>query len=218
MLGDVLLIEEKHRVAGAKIIDQILKVKEEKNKENLIIGISGESGTGKTELAHVVAKGLRAHGIFAKPIHIDNYYKTLPLERTEWRTSNGVENVVGYDEYDWDQIYKNIEDFKNKAKSTMPCVDLVTEQVDMLTTDFSSVDMLIVDGLYAIKTEDIDIRVFIDITYHDTGKAQKLRGKEPQNEFRMKVLLKEHDMVKDLKSSADIIVNKDYSVRVKGEE
>ena len=218
MLGDVLLIEEKHRVAGAKIIDQILKVKEEKNKENLIIGISGESGTGKTELAHVVAKGLRAHGIFAKPIHIDNYYKTLPLERTEWRTSNGVENVVGYDEYDWALIYKNISDFKNKAKSTMPCVDLVTEQVDMLTTDFSSVDMLIVDGLYAIKTEDIDIRVFIDITYHDTGKAQKLRGKEPQNEFRMKVLLKEHDMVKDLKSSADIIVNKDYSVRVKGEE
>ncbi|OYT11041.1 MAG: uridine kinase [Bacteroidetes bacterium 4572_112] len=214
MLGDVLLIEDKHRDAGAIIIAQILKVKEETKNDKLVIAISGESGTGKTELAHVVAKGLRAYGIFAKPIHIDNYYKTLPLERTEWRTKNGVENVVGYDEYDWDLIYKNINDFKNKAVATMPCVDLVTEQVDQLTTNFADVDMLIVDGLYATKTKDVDIRVFIDITYHDTGKAQKLRGKEPQNEFRMKVLLKEHDMVKALKQDADIIVNKDYSVSV----
>ena len=214
MLGDVLLIEDKHRDAGAIIIAQILKVKEETKNDKLVIAISGESGTGKTELAHVVAKGLRAHGIFAKPIHIDNYYKVLPLERTEWRTKNGVENVVGYDEYDWSLIYKNINDFKQKAYSTMPCVDLVTEQVDLLTTNFADVDMLIVDGLYATKTKDVDIRVFIDITYHDTGKAQKLRGKEPQNEFRMKVLLKEHDMVKALKQDADIIVNKDYSVSV----
>lgn len=212
MLGDVLLIEEKHRLAGAAIIEQILKVKEETKNDNLVIAISGESGTGKTELAHVVAKGLRAHNIFAKPIHIDNYYKILPLERTDWRTKNGVENVVGYDEYDWDQIYKNIDEFKQHTKASMPCVDLVTEQVDMLTTDFADVDMLIVDGLYAIKTEGVDIRVFIDITYHDTGKAQKLRGKEPQNEFRMKVLLKEHDMVKALKKDADIIVNKNYTV------
>lgn len=210
MLGDILLIEEKHRIAGEIIIEEILKRK----KDRFTVAISGESGTGKTELAHVVAKGLRAHGIFAKPMHIDNYYRILPLERTEWRTKNGVENVVGYDEYDWPLIYKNIDDFKNKSESTMPCVDLVTEQTDKLTTNFAEVDMLIIDGLYALKTENVDLKIFIDITYHDTGKAQKLRGKEPQNEFRMKVLLKEHDMVKNLKEKADILINKDYSVEV----
>lgn len=210
MLGDVLLIEEKHHKAGEQIIAEILKRK----KDNFTVAISGESGTGKTELAHVIAKGLRQHGIFAKPIHIDNYYRILPLERTEWRETNGVEKVVGYDEYDWDMIYKNIADFKGKTYSTMPCVDLVTEQVDLLTTNFGTVDMLIIDGLYAINTKDIDLKIFIDITYHDTGKAQKLRGKEPQNEYRMKVLLKEHEMVKNLKKLANIIVNKDYSVEV----
>ena len=208
MLGDVLLIEEKHRLAGEKIIEYILKNK----KDKMTVAISGESGTGKTELAHVIAKGLRVHGIFAKPIHIDNYYRILPLERTEWRQKNGIEKAVGYDEYDWELIYKNILDFKNKTYSTMPCVDLVTEQVDMLTTNFGSVDMLIIDGLYAIKTEDVDLKIFIDITYHDTGKAQKLRGKEPQNEYRMKVLLKEHEMVKNLKEKANIIISKDYQV------
>ena len=210
MLGDVLLIEDKHRKAGEQIIEEILKRK----KDRFTVAISGESGTGKTELAHVIAKGLRAHDIFAKPLHIDNYYRILPLQRTEWRQKNGIEKVVGYDEYDWALIYKNIEDFKNKTYSTMPCVDLVTEQSDMLTTNFGDVDMLIIDGLYAIKTEKVDLKIFIDITYHDTGKAQKLRGKEPQNEYRMKVLLKEHEMVKALKEQADIVIGKDYSVEV----
>src|SRR5512137_2987559 len=130
MLGDVLLITDKHREAGEIIIEQILKNK----KDKMMIGISGESGSGKSELAHVIAKGMRKHGIFAKPLHIDNYYRILPLLRTEWRKENGIQNVVGYGEYDWDTIYRNINEFKEGKLSTGPCVDLVTEQVDQLTT------------------------------------------------------------------------------------
>ncbi|MDX9906409.1 MAG: hypothetical protein RBS55_07480 [Bacteroidales bacterium] len=208
MLGDVLLIEDKHRVAGEAIIQKIL----EQKKEKFMIAISGESGSGKSELAHVIAKGLRKHGIMAKPVHIDNYYCIHPLERTEWRKKNGIENVVGYGEYDWDTIYRNIEDFKNDRKSEMPCVDLVTEQVDRLTTDFKGIDMLVIDGLYAIKTEGVDLRIFLELTYHETKKAQVVRGKEPQNEYRMAVLEQEHRMVQALKPTADILISKAYEV------
>jgi uridine kinase len=134
------------------------------------------------------------------------------LERTEWRKKNGIENVVGYEEYDWDTIYRNIDDFKNNRKSTMPCVDLVTEQIDQLTTDFNGIDMLVIDGLYAIKTEDVDLRVFLELTYHETKKAQVVRGKEPQNEYRMAVLEQEHRMVQALKPKADILISKEYEV------
>jgi uridine kinase len=208
MLGDVLLIEDKHRKAGEAIILKIL----ERKKDKFMIAISGESGSGKSELAHVIAKGLRKHGIMAKPIHIDNYYRVHPLERTEWRKKHGIENVVGYEEYDWDTIYKNIDDFKNNRKSTMPCVDLVTEQIDQLTTDFKGIDMLVIDGLYAIKTEGTDLRVFLELTYHETKKAQVVRGKEPQNEYRMAVLEQEHRMVQALKPKADILISKEYEV------
>ena len=208
MLGDVLLITEKHQKAGEIIIEKIL----ENRKPKMIIGISGESGSGKSELAHVIAKGLRKHGIFAKPLHIDNYYRILPLLRTEWRKSNGIEKVVGYAEYDWDTIYRNITEFKEGKMSTGPCVDLVTEQVDQLSTDYSTVDMLIIDGLYAIKTEGVDLAVFIELTYHETKKAQVVRGKEPQNEYRMAVLEQEHKMVSALCEKADILINKDYEV------
>jgi uridine kinase len=208
MLGDVLLIEDKHRLAGEAIIQKIL----ERKKDKFMIAISGESGSGKSELAHVIAKGLRKHGIMAKTIHIDNYYRIHPLERTEWRKKNGIENVVGYGEYDWDTIYHNIDDFKNNRKSTMPCVDLVTEQIDQLTTDFNGIDMLVIDGLYAIKTEGADLRVFLELTYHETKKAQVVRGKEPQNEYRMAVLEQEHRMVQALKHKADILISKEYEV------
>jgi len=208
MLGDVLLITEKHQKAGEAIVALILK----NPKPKLMVGISGESGSGKSELAHVIAKGLRKHGIIAKPLHIDNYYRILPLERTEWRKSNGIQQVVGPDEYDWATINRNISEFKHDLVSTGPCVDLVTEQVDQLTTNYKGVDMLIVDGLYAIKVADVEISIFIELTYHETKKAQLVRGKEPQNDYRMQVLEKEHQEVLALKNKANVLINKMYEV------
>ncbi len=210
MLGDILLIQEKHKKAGEQIIEEILKRK----KDKFIVAISGESGSGKTELAHVIAKGMRKHGIFAKPMHIDNFYNTDPLKRRQWRMEQGIENVVGYNEYLWDDIYRVIEEFKKGKKSEMPCVDLVTEQIDRLITDFSTVDMLIVDGLYAIKTEGIDMRIFIDLTYLETKEkhTKDSRGKEVMDEVRWATLAQEHKMVTSLKPKADYIVDKEYMV------
>lgn len=208
MLEDVLLIAQKHRDAADAITNEILAHK----KDKLIVAISGESGSGKSELTHVIAKNMRKHGIFAKPIHIDNFYNTLPLERAQWREKNGVENVVGLSEYLWDDINMVIDDFKNNRKSTMPCVDLVTEQIDKLTTDFHGIDMLIIDGLYAINTEGVDIRVLIELTYHETKKAQTDRGKEPDNPLRWAVLEQEHKTVQSIKDKATIRVTKDFKV------
>ncbi len=210
MLEDVLLITDKHRAAAAEIEKEILKRK----KDKYIVAISGESGSGKSELTHVIAKNLRKHGIFAKPVHVDNFYKVLPLERTEWRIKNGIEKVVGINEIDWDGVRKTVDDFKNSRENTMPCVDLVTEQVDKLTTNFDGIDMIIIDGLYAINCDEADLRVFIELTYHETKKAQSSRGKEPQNEYRMRVLEQEHKAVQSLKDKADIYIDKEYKVRL----
>jgi uridine kinase len=213
MLEDVLLITEKHRKAADYITEVILKNK----KDKYIVAISGESGSGKSELTHVVAKSLRKHGIFAKPVHIDNFYRILPLERTKWRQENGIEKVVGLDEIDWQGVKQTVDDFKNSRENTMPCVDLVTEQIDQLTTNFEGIDMLIMDGLYAINSEEVDLAVFIELTYHETKKAQSSRGKEPQNEYRMRVLEQEHKVVQSIKSKADLLIGMDYKVRKAGE-
>lgn len=210
MLGDVLLITEKHKTAAEKI----LKVVMEHKKDKMVIAISGESGSGKSELTHSLAKLLRKEGIFAKPLHTDNYYMTDPLKRKEWRVARGIENSVGYHEYDWAMIHKNIDDFKHSRKSGMPCVDLVTEQVDWLVTDFRTVDMLIVDGLYAIKAEGVDVKVFIELTYLETKEkhTKDARGKEVMDEVRWAILGQEHNMVQAMKPLAHLLINLDYDV------
>ena len=93
----------------------------------------------------------------------------------------------------------------------MPCVDLLTDLEDTLITNFNMIDYLIIEGLYSFKA-DVDLRIFIDLTYHDTKKSQILRGKEPQNEYRLKVLKREHEVIQSLRPMADLIVTKEFDV------
>jgi uridine kinase len=211
MLGDILLITEKHKKAAAEILKHVLADR----KERMIIGISGESGSGKTELAHTLAKMLRTtENITAKPLHTDNFYKTHPLERRQWRVKHGIENVVGYNEYDWAAIDNTIEAFKKGEVCEMPCVDLVTEQVDRLITNFGEVQMLIVDGLYAIKAKEMHLRIFIELTYLETKEkhTKDARGKEVMDEVRWATLKREHEMVQSLRPTADLLINRNYEV------
>jgi uridine kinase len=212
MLGDVLLIQETHKKAAADIKEVVMKDCASKAKGyKYIIAISGESGSGKSELSHSLAKLLKPEKIRVKILHTDNYYKIPPLLRNEWRKTQGLESI-GIDEYDWSLIQQNIREFKEDREAMMPCIDIIPEQVDKLITDFKKVDMLVVDGLYAIKTDHVDLRVYIDLTYHETKMTQIIRGKEPMNEWRSKVLEREHINITSLKPLADLIVNKNYEV------
>jgi len=212
MLGDVLLIDEKHKIAADSIYTYLKeKVSRKKRNYRFIVAISGESGAGKSELSHSLALLLKAQGQRVKVLHTDNYYKIPPNTRTEWRKKYGV-NKVGYKEYDWKLLNRNIKEFKEGREALMPCVDIVSKQTDKLITKFSDIDILVVDGLYAIKIKDIDLRVYIDLTYHDTKKNGDRRGKEANDEFRFQVLEMEHRNMVALKSKADLIVNKEYKV------
>lgn len=206
MLGDILLITEKHEKAAAQIVDRLGKIESDK----MVIAIGGESGSGKSELAHVTSRRLKGKGELAKILHIDNYYKVPPQERTAWRKRHGVESI-GLSEYDWDLINQNIAEFRESKEAVLPCIDLLTDQQDRLITDFAGIKYLIVEGLYPLKA-DADLRIFIDLTYHETKKAQILRGKEPQNEFRLQVLQREHEVVQSLRRLADLLVTEDFDV------
>ncbi|MGW8317312.1 MAG: uridine kinase family protein [Bacteroidales bacterium] len=212
MLGDVLLINDMHKEAAQAIFEYFQDMcKHEDERYRCVIAISGESGSGKSELAHSLGKLFKDANIRVKVIHTDNYYKIQPLLREEWRRNKGFDKI-GIDEYDWVKIKKTIRDFKEEQECMIPCIDLIPEQVDKLITDFSKIDLLIIDGLYAIQAPDIDLRVFIDLTYHETKINQIIRMKEAMSDFRLAILEKEHQAVASLKPLADLIVDKSYRV------
>ncbi|MDX9770649.1 MAG: hypothetical protein RBT19_09810 [Tenuifilaceae bacterium] len=216
MLGDVLLINDLHKAAAQQILDHLIPLREEKLAQDpdykFIVGISGESGAGKSELSHSLALLLKAMNIRVKVIHADNYYKVPPLLRKEWRLSKGL-NVIGPNEYDWDLLHKNIKEFKEDMIARIPCIDIIPEQADELITDFQKINLLIIDGLYAIKADNIDLKIFIELTYLETKMMQLMRGKEEVDEFRTKILEREHMGVISLRPLAHLIVDKNYDVQ-----
>lgn len=215
MLGDVLLINDQHKSAAKVILDRVLvdrrEIEQQQPDYKFVVAISGESGAGKSEISHSLALLLKRSDVRVKILHTDNYYRVPPLERREHRIRNDYESV-GFNEYDWQLLHQNIEDFRNNKRVFIPCIDIITEEIDQLFTDFSKIQLLIIDGLYAIRTDDIDLRVFIDLTYHETKINQMLRCKEPADGYRWKVLECEHHHVRSLKPLADLHVDSNYDV------
>jgi uridine kinase len=215
MLGDILLIGPQHTAAAKVIAERVLAEKEGIEKENpehkYVVAISGESGSGKSELAHSLALLLRKEGARPKILHTDNYYLVPPTERKAYRVESNFEEV-GLDEYDWRLLNRNIDEYRFSREAMLPCVDIVTDEVDQLLTDFSKVDVLVVDGLYAMGIEGADLCIYIDLTWHETKKNQELRGKESTDYNRMQVLEKEHEGVRSLRHLADLIVDRSYQV------
>ncbi|GAH39250.1 unnamed protein product, partial [marine sediment metagenome] len=125
MLGDILLIQETHKKAAADIKEIMMKDCATRAKcYKYIVAISGESGSGKSELSHSLARLLKPEKIRVKIIHTDNYYKVPPLLRTEWRKTQGLDSI-GIDEYDWSLIEQNIREFREDREAMMPCIDII---------------------------------------------------------------------------------------------
>lgn len=204
MLNDVVTIEKKHTNAASTLKDRVIRDR----KPKFIVTISGEVGTGKCEIAHELGRKLIEDGNSVKLLHMDNYYHIPPLERYEWRIKHGLEKI-GYDEYDWNRVNSNIADFRMDKTSVLPVVDLFTQKVDQLHTDFKGIDILIIEGLYSIRINQSDLRVFIELTYEDTWEEQTLTHKEVLDDFRLEVLKHEHKAVQSLKPLADFYIDFD---------
>ncbi len=206
MQNQVITITEKHH-AAAKII--FAKVIGERSPK-YIVTVTGEVGTGKSTVSLLLAKLLKEKGIRVKIMDLDNYYNIAPLERKAWRKKNGV-GKVGLDEYNWEKIYGNIQDFKNDKKATLPLVDMMTDYVDELTTDFKGIDLLIIKGLYSIKCKESKLKVFIELSYEEAISKNLYIPMEITDDFRIQVMKKEQEVVQRLKKDADFFIDFDTS-------
>ncbi|MDD4374761.1 MAG: hypothetical protein PHG67_12650 [Bacteroidales bacterium] len=207
MLNDRITVTAKHEQAADVVIEYLA----DKLSPKFIITIGGEVGSGKSTLAYALAHKFKKQGVRSKIVDLDDFYKVPPLERKAWRRSNGIESV-GPDEYDWGKIIHVINDFYENNVSVMPCVDLITDYVDEISTNFNGVDIMIINGLYATKISQADLRIFIELTYDETKEAQLFGDKEEMTAFRKQILEREHQMVQGLKNGCDLFFDFDALV------
>ncbi|MCF8231265.1 MAG: hypothetical protein K9J27_03670 [Bacteroidales bacterium] len=209
MHGDILFINQNQIKAVQNIYHEKL---ENQPLKKYIIAISGEVESGKSEIAHLLGKKLAGENKKAKVLNMDSYYKIPPNQRRQWRREHGPEKI-GIEEYDWEKINETIQAFKKDKKVTIPYADVITQQLDELTTDFGGIDVLILNGLYTIALDEADFRVFIELSYEDTLDEQKRSQNETIDEWRLKELEQEHQVLLSLKDKADYFVDLDTSLK-----
>ncbi|MEA3504903.1 MAG: uridine kinase [Bacteroidota bacterium] len=210
MHGDLLFINKNQILATQQVYSARL---EEQVKPKTIITVTGEVESGKTEIAHLLGKKLSMDGFKTKVLNLDSFYKIIPKERHAWRKKEGLDKI-GPDEYDWDSIKEMVLAFKKNKKVTIPYADVIANEIDQLTTDFNGIDVLIINGLYAVACTKADLNIFIERSYEDSLKEQQNSMNENLDEWRYKELKQEHEVVTSLKHMADYFIDLDTSQNI----
>jgi len=208
-LGDILVIKDTHKKAASEITDLIL---ENYKGEKLSVAVGAESGAGKSEIAHMLAKNLFQSEKKLKSfiVHTDDFFALPHKERNDLRIKSNLESI-GSSEIDFDELNYVLKSFNSDSQILLPVMEFITSSAYKLLVGFSNIQVLICEGLYAPML-DVTYKIFMELTYHDTKSFRAERGKEVLSDFRMKVLEKEHQAVNKLREEVNYIINKDYSL------
>jgi uridine kinase len=213
MKGDSIIVEEHHRKAAEGIVQIILpKIKSSDNK--FAINVSGESGSGKSEVATAISDELAKSGIKSVILQQDDYFVHPP--KTNDKTRREDINWVGTQEVHLDVLDQNIMDFLDGVSEIeKPLVIYNEDTITRETMNVEDAKVVIADGTYTTALDNLTCRTFIDRSYLDTRahREKRSRHKSELDEFIESVLKIEHEIISSHKPKADIIITKDYGVR-----
>ena len=213
MKGDSIIVEEHHRKAAEGIV-QIILPKITSSDSKFAINVSGESGSGKSEVATAISDELAKSGIKSVILQQDDYFVHPP--KTNDKTRREDINWVGIQEVHLDVLDQNIMDFLDGVSEIeKPLVIYNEDTITRETMNVEDAKVVIADGTYTTALNNLTCRTFIDRSYLDTRahREKRSRHKSELDEFIEKVLKIEHEIISSHKPKADIIITKDYGVR-----
>jgi uridine kinase len=174
-----------------------------------VIGIAGESGSGKSISATALAHELAAHGHAVSVLHQDDYFLRPPRTNHEHRLRDI--DSVGPHEVRLDLLAEHVAAFRDAAIAVEgPLVDYPGNRFVTQRHDFAHRDLLVVEGTYVLQLDDLDVRIFLEATHHDTVARRRLRNRDIDDPFVERVLAVEHDIIVRQRVRADIVVDRDY--------
>ncbi|UCE01551.1 MAG: hypothetical protein JSW67_09705 [Candidatus Latescibacterota bacterium] len=208
MQGDKLLIKRGHTVTATKVLEVISPDIEKSDKYTISVG--GESGAGKSEVASELARLLEERGQPTGILQMDDYF-IFPARTTHRMRVNNLEQVGMY-EARLDFMQCNLRSFKRGDPDIYKPLSIYEE--DRLTTEVKEVGhlkVLIAEGTYTTALDFIDCHVFIDRNYRDTQIDRETRARDILDDTMAKILEREHEIVREHRKLAEIVINKDFT-------
>jgi uridine kinase len=212
MIGDKLVIEPYHTERAAEICDLL----SDRFGAKLTVSVAGESGAGKSELAHEIERLLNERGIAAGLLQQDDYFVFPPRTNHEMRRRN-LEQVGPY-EVKLDFLDANLRSFRRgESPIYKPLVIYDEDRITAEEMDVADLTVLIAEGTYTTLLRFADARIFIDRDYRQTLEARIRRARDKWDPFIQDVLEREHQIISQHRMLADLVVSPDFgSVQVQG--
>ena len=174
-----------------------------------VIGVAGESGSGKSMTADGLARACTSVGMRALVLNQDNYFFLPPRTNHEHRIES-LDNV-GAHEVNMALIGSQIAAFRARENGVVaPLVDYPGNRFVTQTLDFSTVELLIVEGTYVLQLDDLDVRIFLEATHEDTEERRRVRNRDIDAPIVAQVLAIEHEIIARQRAVADVLIDSDF--------
>jgi uridine kinase len=210
MKGDIILVGEEHKAAAEQIIGRLID-EIQASERRFTITVAGESGSGKSETGQALADALEARGIHAVVLQQDDYYVLPPKFNDAARRANFA--WVGTTEVRLDLLDEHLEAAQNGAGGiSKPLVIYAENRIDEEALSYEGVRVVIAEGVYTSLCDHVDRRVFIARNRLETMEHRMRRGREGFDPFIEDVLTKEHEIISQHRSRADVIITREYDV------
>lgn len=199
---------------GAALLDALAPdlASLEARTSRLVIGVAGESGSGKSTTALALADALRARGVAAALLHQDNFFLRPPRTNHEFRLQDL--GAVGPHEVDLVRIAQHITAFRaGEREVEAPVVNYPENRFDTESRDFSGLQVLIVEGTYVLGLDDLDVRVFLEATHRDTHERRMARNRDIYEPIIDTILDIEHRLIAPQADVADWLIDRDFRLR-----
>ena len=202
-----------HDELARRLADLLLTSFEWRPAQRRVVGVAGESGSGKSVTALALARELRARGHAPEVLHQDDYFALPPRANHAHRVADLAH--VGPQEVDLARMAQHIAAFRAGDDGiVVPRVDYSGDRFDSRIAAFSGCDVLVVEGTYVLAgLEDLDVRIFLEATHEDTAERRRVRNRDVHAPIIDTILGIEHRLIAPQGALADVVVDQAFTPR-----
>jgi uridine kinase len=215
MVGDIVIVEEHHRQAAKRIVQEIMP-KIMVHPKRYTITVAGESGSGKSETAQAIAEELQGHRLKCIVLGQDDYFNLPPKLNDAKRRAN-VDWLGPHVEVNIPVLQDNIDQaLQGAVKIRKPLIDYGQSVIGDEEIDLTDIRVIISEGTYTSLLKNIQTKVFIARNRLDTlaHRQKRNRGNEAHDPFIENILKMEHKIIAGHIFLSDFVITKEYGVDV----
>ena len=196
----------------ARALGRLLVERGLRQGERTVVGVAGESGSGKSVTAAGLARVLSAGGFPALVLHQDDYFH-LPPRANHLARERDI-GRVGPGEVNLALMQSHIAAFRDGCDELVgPSVNYPADRFDTRRIALRSASVLIVEGTYVLGLEHLDTRIFLEASFLDTLPRRRERARDVDSPFVERVVALEHQIVVRQAALADLLVDAHFAVR-----